>query len=480
MKELARRVLDKLTGRRSVDYADVRVVETLEQSVHVKNASPESIASNDSAGLGLRVVVDGAWGFASTGRLDPDSIDRCIDAALAVARSSRVAAGPQVRLWPLDPLEAEYITPHRQHPMTVPLEQTLATLEQACRTMMNEPDVRVAEAFYQARHEHKLFVSTDDRCLEQTVVECGGGIAARAVRDGVVQVRSYPNSFRGNIGTAGYEFFESLGLADQAARVASEAAALVRAPVCPAGQFDLVIDPSQLALQVHESIGHPIELDRVLGTEAAFAGTSFLKPTDLDTLRYGSDVVNVVADATAPTGLGTFGFDDEGVAARRQPIVENGIFRGFLSSRETAHVIDRPPTGAMRASGYGGIPLVRMTNINLLPGSWTLDDLLADTEDGLLLSTNRSWSIDDRRLNFQFGVEAAWHIKGGKPDTLYRDATYTGITPRFWSACDAVCNADHWRMWGTPNCGKGQPMQIARVGHGTSPARFRGISVSPA
>ena len=240
----------------------------------------------------------------------------------------------------------------------------------------------------------------------------------------------------------------------------------------------LIIDSPQLALQVHESCGHPIELDRVLGMEASFAGTSFLTLDKLDSLRYGSEIVNMEADATVPGGLGTFGFDDEGVAAQKVPIVTEGRFVGYLTSRETAPIIGRRSMGSSRASGWNVIPLIRMTNVNLRPGSaGSLDDLIADTSDGLFVSTNLSWSIDDRRLNFQFGTEIGWLIKDGRLTQMVKNPTYTGITPQFWGSCDAICSEPAWQLWGVPNCGKGEPMQTHGVGHGAAPARFRGVQV---
>jgi TldD protein len=247
----------------------------------------------------------------------------------------------------------------------------------------------------------------------------------------------------------------------------------------------LILGPTQLALQVHESCGHPIELDRVFGTEASYAGTSFLTPDKYGTFRYGSDQVNLTADATIPGGLGTFGWDDEGVPAQRVPIVRAGVFCGYLSSRETVEQLreivgDRAPPasgGAMRADGWNRIPLVRMTNVNLEPGAWEFEDLIADTDEGIYMELNKSWSIDDRRLNFQFGTEIAYEIRGGKMGRMLKNATYTGITPQFWASCDAICNQNHWQVWGTPNCGKGQPGQRAHTGHGTAPARFRNVQV---
>jgi TldD protein len=240
---------------------------------------------------------------------------------------------------------------------------------------------------------------------------------------------------------------------------------------------DIILAGDQLGLQVHESCGHPTELDRVFGTEASYAGTSFLTPEKLGNFRYGSEHVTIVADATVPGGLGTFGYDDEGVPAQRSPLVQNGLFVGYLTSRETAARLGQRSNGTTRADGWNRLPIIRMTNINLEPGDWTLADLIADTEDGIFMQTNKSWSIDDKRLNFQFGVEIAWEIQGGKLGRMLKNATYTGLTPEFWGRCDAVCNADHWRVWGTPNCGKGQPGQVAHVGHGTAPARFRLVRV---
>jgi TldD protein len=239
----------------------------------------------------------------------------------------------------------------------------------------------------------------------------------------------------------------------------------------------LILGATQLALQVHESCGHPIELDRVFGTEASYAGTSFLTTDKLGHFRYGSDIVNITADATILGGLGTFGFDDEGVPAQRTPIVRNGIFVGYLTSRETATRLGLQSNGAARADGWNRIPIIRMTNINLEPGTWRFEDLIADTDDGIYMELNKSWSIDDKRLNFQFGTEIAYEIKQGKFGAMLKNATYTGLTPQFWGSCDAICNQDYWNVWGTPNCGKGQPPQTAHVGHGTAPARFRNVRV---
>jgi TldD protein len=233
-----------------------------------------------------------------------------------------------------------------------------------------------------------------------------------------------------------------------------------------------VIDSEQMTAQVHESVGHPTELDRIYGTEAAYAGTSFLEPGDLGSLRYGSELMNVTADPTTPLGLGTFAVDDEGVAAAPVPVVAEGVLRGFLTSRETDE-----RGGSMRAESWSRMPLVRMTNLHLEPGSGSLEELLDGVAEGVYLETNKSWSIDDKRLNFQFGTQIAWEIRDGKLGRMLRDATYTGISPRFWAGLDAVAGPEEWRLVGITNCGKGQPGQGAHVSHGASPARFRNVQV---
>jgi TldD protein len=325
---------------------------------------------------------------------------------------------------------------------------------------------------------HKTFASSDGAFIEQDWVESTAGMSAYAMADGEVMSRSYPNSHGGAGFQGGWETILALDLAGNATRIAEQAVALLTAPVCPAATTTLILDAKQLALQVHESIGHPTELDRVLGDEAAFAGTSWVGAGDLGTLRYGSDIVNVTADATVRGSLGSFGFDDEGVPAQREYLVRDGILTGFLSSRESAAAIGRTSSGAMRADGWNRIPLVRMTTVSLEPGSaGSLEDLIADTDEGIYMETNDSWSIDDKRLNFQFACEIAWEIRGGKRTRMLRDPDYTGITPQFWGGCDAICSESEWRVWGLGNCGKGEPMQVAHVAHGAAPARFRNVSV---
>ena len=476
MREFCEKAVN-LIRMRGASYGDVRTARQREQHVETKNGAVESVNYSEDAGFGVRVLVDGAWGFAASNRMTTEELSRVVARAIEVARASGTVLDRRIELTDVEPATGRYTSDCAKDPFRVPIEDKLAMLLRADRTLKAEKAVTIAQCFLSCFETEKTFASTEGALVEQKITETGGGLCATAIQDGELQVRSFPNSFRGNFATRGYEYVEAMDLPGNAASVAEDAARLIAAPQCPSGRRTIIIEGSQLALQVHESIGHPIELDRVLGLEAGYAGTSFLKPADAGKLRYGSQAVNVVADATEPGGLGTFGYDDEGGPAQRTDIIREGIFRGFLTSRETARVVGQRSNGTMRASGWHAIPLIRMTNVNLLAGDRDLDELIADTSDGLYLSTNRSWSIDDKRLNFQFGCEIAREIKKGKLGKVYKNPTYTGITPEFWGSCDAVTGPAHWKMWGTPNCGKGEPSQTARVGHGTAPARFRNVEV---
>ncbi len=475
MKSFAQKVLEALP--RAVGYADVRVTERRNEHIAAKNGIVESINASTDAGFGVRVLLNGAWGFASSSRMDDQEIRRVARDAVAIARASALARKQPVELAPLAPQRGHYATPVKKDPFAVPLERKIGLLLDADREMRKVKQVRVAAGSLWFLRERKTFASTEGALVSEDRCESGGGVHATAIDGAEVQTRSYPNDF-GDTRQAGYEFIEQMDLAGNAARAAEEAAQLLQAPPCPAGDRDIIIASNQLALQVHESIGHPIELDRVFGTEASYAGTSFLTVDQLHQLRYGSDLVNVVADATCPGGLGTFGWDDEGVPAQQVPVITNGRFCGYLTSRETAQRLGQASGGAMRADGWSRIPLIRMTNINLVPGSWNYDDLIADTDDAVLFDTTKTWSIDDKRLNFQFATQIARRIRKGKlTGEIYKNATYTGITPRFWNSCDAVCDRGSWHLWGVPNCGKGQPGQSAHVGHGVAPARFRKVRI---
>ncbi|MBI2762953.1 MAG: TldD/PmbA family protein [Chloroflexi bacterium] len=477
MRDLTDRALDTAASL-GAGYADVRIVRRRDESISVKSGRLEGVASGETDGFGVRVLVDGAWGFASSHHLELAEADRVAALAVRIARASGTALRTRVQLDNRPPAHGRYETPLAEDPFAVPVETKIGHLIEADRAAGGVAGVTFTESTYGAQREEKTFAASDGSYVEQVITHLGAAVEANAIEGDEHQRRSYPDA-GGGWRAAGYEYIRGLDLVGKAGQYAEEAVALLSAPQCPSGIATVVLDPSQLYLQVHESCGHPTELDRVYGTEASYAGTSFLTTDKLDAgFRYGSDLVTIVADATAPMGMGTFGWDDEGVEAQSVPLIRNGILAGYLTSRETAPRIGRSSGGAMRADGWNRIPLIRMTNINLLPvDGMSLDDIVADTDDGLYLATNRSWSIDDRRLNFQFATEVAYEIKRGVRGRLFKNPTYTGITYEFWRACDAVGDATSYVMLGTPNCGKGEPSQGAHVGHGVSGARFRNVQV---
>jgi TldD protein len=473
VRDLCQAAIDAATAA-GAEYADARVVLKRDQLVATKNGRVDRMTDAETEGIGVRVLVAGAWGFACDRRLTDEGAR---NAATRACTFARAAAGRHSRaLAPLDARQGRYESAVEQDPFAVSLADKVDLCLRADAALQGG-DVLVRQVMVRARREHKLLLSSEGTEVEQILTESGAGMDCSAARDGVFQMRSYPSAHVGSSSQAGWEYVEGLRLVDEAPRIAEQAAALVRAAPCPSGVTDVVLDADQVALQVHESVGHPTELDRIYGTEASYAGTSFLKAGDLGSLKYGSEQMNITADPTTPTGLGSFAFDDEGVPAVRTPVVEAGQLTGFLTSRETAARIGTGSGGSMRADSWNRMPLVRMTNLHIEPGEGTLDDLLADVDDGIYMETNRSWSIDDKRLNFQFGTQIAWEIKGGQLGRMLRDATYTGITPEFWGSLDAVAGADSWQLYGLTNCGKGQPGQSAHVSHGAAPARFRKVQV---
>jgi len=476
LRELLKEAVDALKGK-GAEYADARTVRSLTEILVLKNGELETASVMESEGFGIRVLQNGAWGFSSSSTTTPENVSKVAGQALEIAKASARVGKQKVLLDGQDAVVDSYETPVKEDPFSVPLTEKIEILSRCCADMSKTPQVKFATASMMSFRTEKLFVSTEGSEIRQKITEAGGGIAATAMDGGERQTRSYPASFRGDYSTAGFEFTRSLELPEHAEQTGKEAGSLLMAEECPTRKTTVIIGGTQLALQVHESCGHPIELDRVFGMEASYAGTSFLTVDKLGELKYGSDIVNIVADATAPGGLGTFGYDDEGVPAQCTDIVKDGMFAGYLMSRETAPRIGLRSNGTMRADGWDRIPLVRMTNVNLLPGEGSLEDLIADTKDGIFIDSNKSWSIDQRRLNFQFGCEIAWEIKDGRLGRVFKNPVYTGITPEFWGSCDAIAGPEEWRIWGIPSCGKGEPGQVAHVGHGVSPTRFRNVEV---
>lgn len=481
-RSLVEEALDTMAAG-GCEYGDIRMEYNKSENITVKNDKPEVIRQGESMGYGIRVLVKGSWGFFSCDELTRKGIVKTTRKALAIARAGQKAPSNHVLYQPSPKIRARFVTPFERDPFSVSLEEKLSLLSSATGKMLKKNGIRIAKGFADSSKKNKLFASTKGSWIEQEITTCGGGILATAIKDGEVQIRSYPSSFRGNFATAGWEFVQAMELDNYAPEVAAEAIALIKARECPVvDRATIILGSDQLSLQIHESIGHPIELDRVFGQEASYAGTSFLNPQMLGAFRYGSAEVTITADATTPLGLGSFGYDDEGTPSQCVAIIEKGILKNFLTSCGTAAHLKgkKRSNGTARAESWKNIPLIRMTNINMEPGTWDFEDLISDTKHGYLLETNKSWSIDDKRINFQFGTEAAWEIKNGKIGRLFKNPVYTGITPVFWNSCDAVCNANYWELWGVPNCGKGEPPQTMHVGHGAAPARFRNVQLRPA
>jgi TldD protein len=481
MKDLALAALDA-AARRGATYADVRAIESREEDLGTKNGKAGQVSSSESAGVGIRVLAFGCWGFAATDDLSRQGVEAAAALALEIARSGTAAKKQDVTLAPEECYEASWMSPLRIDPFSIPVDQRLALLLAVDAELRHNPAISMAEASMHFERERKVFVSTLGSVIDQTRCLSGAGFSALCYKNGEIQKRSYPNSFGGQYQLKGYELVNELALLEHAPRIAEEAVALHSADQCPEGETNLILDSSQLGLQIHESIGHPIELDRVLGSEANYAGMSFLTLDRLGRLQYGSEMVNVVCDARLQhgPGLGTFMYDDEGVPAQCVDIIRDGRFVGYMTSRETAPAVgDARSNGCMRADGWARLPLIRMNNVSLKPGTQSLEEVF-DVDRGIYMETNRSWSIDDKRYNFQFGCEIAWEIRNGKRVRMLKNPSYSGISTEFWNACAAIAGAEHWTLWGVPNCGKGQPEQVMGTGHGASPARFRKIRVGSA
>ena len=464
------------------EYADARVNRVVEEDLVVKNGRVGEARCSEEYGLGVRVKRGGCFGFAAAPldeNLDPAT------AALVAERAVEMAGALQPALvdpgtWAAeDAHHGDWSTPVEIDPFSVPLEERLELLLQADASMKGAEETVIREASCSLRREEQWQASSEGAELHKVLTRCGAGISTTAAAHGQVQRRSYPASFGGNYRSAGWEHVLGLELEKHGARIRDESVALCSADPCPGGPRTLVIGGSQLMLQIHESVGHPNELDRVCGHEVDLAGSSFATTDKLGGFRYGSDLVNLVADSTVPGGLDTRGFDDECVSSGRWHVVEDGIFKGYHTDRTWASRIgEERSRGTARAEGWYNPPIIRITNLSLMPGTWDFDALIADCEDGaIFVDTVKMWSIDQRRLNFQFTCEIGWEIQGGKLARMLRNPTYQGSTPEFWGSCDAICGPEHWQLWGVPNCGKGNPMQVAEMSHGAAPARFRGVNL---
>lgn len=436
------------------------------------------VSDQDSFGFGVRVVVDGAWGFAASPTVTPEEIARITAEAVTVARANATLKSRPVLLAPVKAYKDRWTSPFERNPFDVPAREKLEMLSAAVAVFKEEKRIRSAQASLRFRSEDKYFASSEGSSIQQFIIQTFPTLSATAVDivNRMVRTRNYmmpPLS-------AGWEYVLKAGFQENARRVREEVIEHLAAPPVQTGKKDLVLLPSHLWLTIHESIGHSTELDRALGYEANFAGTSFLTTDKMGRERIGSEIVTFYGDRTCEQGLATVGYDDEGVKATRFPIIEKGVFKHYQTTRELAPLIgEKESRACCYADSWSSIPFARMPNVWLAPGKpeTTLDDLISGVDDGILIDGNGSFSIDQQRYNFQFGGDAFYEIKGGKKRGMISRVAYQSRTPDFWQACDAIAGQSFWQQFGAGNDGKGEPMQVNAVSHGCSPARFRQINV---
>ncbi|MBD2102848.1 TldD/PmbA family protein [Leptolyngbya sp. FACHB-261] len=475
-----------LIRKAGCEYGDIRLCTYRSQRLYARDRSLSNLSDNVSSGFGVRVLLDGAWGFAASHRISATEIERLVSLAVDIARASRLSQRERVQLVPVDAYQATFKTPIAIDPFEVPIAQKAELLLGLNEQLLayGNRGIKKANSYLSFTREDKLFASTVGSVIEQTVYRSYPGFGCTAVANGDSQNRNYERPPL----NVGYEHVDSADLLAQVERVAEEAIEKVHAPKGPQGiRSTLILKPSHLWLTIHESVGHPTELDRVYGYEANFAGTSFATTDQLGKLQYAADCVNFKADRTQPGGRSTVGFDDEGVPAQDWYVVKDGRLVDYLTDRETAFKLGRGSSnGCAYADSWSSVPMVRIPNLGLEPGpeggshTATLAEMIADTESGILIDGIGSFSIDQQRRNFQFGGDAFWQIEKGKIVGMLKDVTYHAMTTDFWNRVDAVGPASERLLCGTNMCGKGEPMQIAQMTHAAVPARVRDIQIGGA
>jgi TldD protein len=471
----AMRALDTARAR-GAGYADIRFEDGRSERIEVRNGAVLTLSDESSIGYGIRAFYDGAWGFAASDDASDAGLDATAARAVAIAKAGAAVATRRFAEAPVEVYVDTFATPVKADPAGVPLGERVALLLDVERTLHATPRISVGRAWVDLWRTDKEFYSTTGSKIGQLLYQSGSGMSALAVGDRDAQERTFP----GDVGlyqSGGWEIIAGARLPENATRIGEEASQLLDAAQCPSGQMDIILGGSQVSLQIHESCGHAAELDRIMGWEANFSGTSFLDPSLLGTLRYGSERVTIVIDNTLPGGFATVGYDDEGSKSVRSDIIRDGMLVGFEMSRDTARTIGRETNACVRAQSWRNVPMIRMCSLNLLPGETPFEALFDDVANGVYMESNRSWSIDDHRLNFQFGCQVGWQIRNGKRGRMLKNPTYAGVTPQFWNSCDAVADERSWVAWGTPNCGKGEPMQTGRTAQAAAPARFRNVKV---
>ncbi|HLU66993.1 MAG TPA: TldD/PmbA family protein [Kofleriaceae bacterium] len=459
-------------------YADIRIADYRRQTVATREARVLSIRDSEDRGFGVRVIAGGTWGFAASARVTREEVVAVARRAVAIARANSALQREPVALAPVQAHVDTWRTPIEKDPFDVPAADKVERLLAINAEALKVPGVTFCSSSMGFVREHKFFASTEGSYIEQWIHRCNPGFTVTSVdrKRGSFQSRDSYSDPRG----VGYEYIEQYPWFDDARQAGEDAVAKHTARPVEPGPRDLILHPTHLWLTIHESIGHSTELDRALGMEANYAGTSFLTLDKRGSFELGSPIVNFVGEKTAPGSLATCGYDDDGVKTTEWPIVKEGVFVDYQTTRDQAHLVGRKAShGTCYAESWSDVPFQRMPNVNLLPGASPLSEeqLIADTEDGILIKGRGSYSIDHQRYNFQFGGQAFYEIKRGKVTGMLRDVAYQARTPDFWRACDAICDRSAYYVGGSFYDGKGEPSQSNAVSHGCSTARFRKINV---
>jgi len=477
VKKLLEIAIDKLT-KSEADYGEARIGINRYENIGTRDHIATNLSLNRTEGIGIRARVKNGWGFSSTQKLTSEGVITAVERALAIARATSVIA--------LDtPLASEparqvvWKTPYKIDPFEIPVKEKVELLLQINRELLKNKAIKRATAMMNFGEEHKLYMNTEGTFTDQLLMRLDGSYSATAVGPNGFESRNYSLTPL-NIG---YEHILESDWLNETERVAEEAVEKLGAPICEEGRADLLLLPTHTCLVIHETIGHATELDRIMGWEADMAGTSFATIDKLGKLQYGSSIFNVVADRTMENGRSSVPVDDEGVETSSWHLIKNGILQGYSTTRSTAHYIaEERSRGCSYADSWRSVPILRMPNVSIEPGTedLSLEKLIQDTENGIIVDGMGSFSIDHQRINFQFGGDAVWRIRNGKKANMLRQFTYQSHNPEFWNSVDAICGKDEWRKEGVVNCGKGQPMQRAQLTHGSSPLRLRDISVGKA
>ena len=476
MKKIALDIIKKLEIP-EVTFADVRITNTDTQSIFFEKGVLKRIStSSDSVAIGIRVLINGSWGFAGTNTLDSTAIDNMLKRALSNARHGNGFRKERVTFPPLKATVSSYQFTPTEDPFLMTDEEKLEYLGKISQMLVGNEKIVFSYLAVMFHRQYKVYANTEGTCADTLVYDTLPSMEVMASDGSQVMSRNYPGHMAARRG--GFEVIRNYNFPAHAEEIVKEAVELLSAPTITEEKADLIIKGGHLALQLHESVGHATEADRIFGMEISYAGKTFIKPEMLGNFRYGSDIVNIYSDSTDPRGIGFHPVDDEGVPGRYVDIIKNGILVNQQTSRETAYQLGLEPSSNMKASFADDFPLIRMTNLCIAPGKGTLKDMIRDTENGYLIDFTKTWSIDDNRNNFQFTTEIGWKIKEGRITGIVKEPTYYGITPEFWNSCDRICGPEEWDYFSTFHCGKGEPGQAMHLSHGVAPARFKNVVVN--